>query len=491
MALALNTRVTELGDSRVRVEVQVPPDEIEDHLQRKARQLGRELKLPGFRRGKVPAPLVIQRIGRQAVLEEAVRDTLSTWYSDAIESAGIVPVGDPKLDLGQLPGAGEALEFSIEIGVLPKAQLGEYLGIEVPRREPAASEEQIDAELEALRERLARLHTAERAAELGDFVVIDYLGRLAPEADADGEGEGDGERGDGGQGEAFAGGEARDQLVELGAGNLVPGFEEALLGASAGDVRPVSITFPADYANEQLSGRRARFDVTVKEVKRKELPPLDDDLAIDSGFDDLEQLRGDIAEHVLAGERATVEAEFRQAALDAAVEGARVELTPELVQARAREMWERMLHSLSHRGITRESYLRLSGNREQEVLAELEPEAELALRREAVITAVVAAQQVEPGDDDLLEALAPTAEREGADPAELLEQLRSRGRLEELREDLAARQAIDLIAESAKPIPLAQARAREQLWTPEKAEQEAERRPEGEPAPARLWTPDR
>jgi len=303
--------------------------------------------------------------------------------------------------------------------------------------------------------------------------------------------EGDGERRDGGQGEAFAGGEARDQLVELGAGNLVPGFEEALLGASAGDVRPVSITFPADYANEQLSGRRARFDVTVKEVKRKELPPLDDDLAIDSGFDDLEQLRGDIAEHVLAGERATVEAEFRQAALDAAVEGARVDLTPELVQARAREMWERMLQSLSHRGITRESYLRLSGNREQEVLAELEPEAELALRREAVITAVVAAQQVEPGDEDVLEALAPTAEREGADPAELLEQLRSRGRLEELREDLAARQAIDLIAERAKPIPLAQARAREQLWTPEKAEQDAERRPEGEHAPARLWTPDR
>ena len=136
MAVALNTRVTELADSRVRVEVQVPPDEIEQRLQVTARQLGRDLKLPGFRRGKVPAPLVIQRVGREAVLEEAVRETLSSWYSDAIESAGIVPVGDPKVDLGELPGAGQALSFSIEIGVLPKATLGEYLGVEAPRREP-------------------------------------------------------------------------------------------------------------------------------------------------------------------------------------------------------------------------------------------------------------------------------------------------------------------------------------------------------------------
>ena len=160
----------------------MPPDEIEQRLQVTARQLGRDLELPGFRRGKVPAPLVIQRVGREAVLEEAVRETLSSWYSDAIESAGIVPVGDPKVDLGELPGAGQALSFSIEIGVLPKAALGEYLGVEAPRREPAVDPEQLDAELEAMRERLARLQTAERPAALGDFLVIDYIGRLGDSA---------------------------------------------------------------------------------------------------------------------------------------------------------------------------------------------------------------------------------------------------------------------------------------------------------------------
>src|SRR5271155_1551454 len=187
MAPALKTTVTELGDSRVRLQGEVPPGEIQGRLERKAQQLGRELKLPGFRRGKVPAPLVIQRIGREVILEEAVRDTLSSWYSDAIESAGIVPVGDPQLDLGELPPKGEALEFSIEIGVLPTAELGDYKGLEVGRREPEANDEQVQQEIDGIRERLARLETAERPAAVGDFVVVDYLGSIAGESTAEGE----------------------------------------------------------------------------------------------------------------------------------------------------------------------------------------------------------------------------------------------------------------------------------------------------------------
>jgi trigger factor len=472
---ALKTTVTELGDSRVRLEVQVPADELEGQLERKAQRLGRELKLPGFRRGKVPAPLVIQRIGREVVLEEAVRDTLSSWYSDAIATSGIVPVGDPQLDLGELPPRGEALEFSIEIGVLPKAQLGEYRGLEVGRREAHVEDALLEQEVQELRERLARLQTAERPAASGDFVVVDYVGRIAADADSPD------------TGEAFAGGEGRDQLIELGGGNLIPGFEDGLLGASAGETRTVS-PFPADYGNAELAGRDATFEVTVKEVKFKELPDLDEDFAVDAGFDDMAELRGDIRARLLEADQATVEADFRQAALDAAVAGAKVEVTPELVSARAREMWERMLHSLSHRGISREAYLQIVGREEADILEEMEPEAELALRREAVITAIVAAEGIEPSESDLLEALRPTAEREGVEVETLLGDLRSAGRIEEVREDLAARQAIDLLAAAAKPIPLAQAQAREQLWTPEKSAA-APAAEQGAGAPARLWTP--
>jgi trigger factor len=457
---ALKTTVTELADSRVRLQVEVPAEELQGRLERKAQQLGRELKLPGFRRGKVPAPLVIQRVGREVVLEEAVRDTLSSWYSSAIANAGLVTVGDPKLDLGELPAQGGTLEFSIEIGVLPKAELGDYKGLEVGRRDPEIQDEQIQPQLDEMRERLARLQTAERPAEQGDFIVVDYVGSLAPGEPAD---EDEDE-----PWEPFAGGEGRDQLIELGSGNLIPGFEEGLLGASAGETRTVKLTFPADYGNAELAGRDTAFEITVKEVKLKELPAVDDDFAIDAGFDDLDELRADIRSRLIEAEEERIEAEFRQAALDAAVAAARVQVTPELAQARAREMWERMLHSLSHRGISREAYLQIVSREESDILAEMEPEAEQGLRREAVITAIVAKEAIEPTEEQVLAALAPTAEREGIEPQKLLAELRSSGRLEEVREDLAARQAIDLIAEAAKPIPIAQAQAREALWTPEK-----------------------
>ncbi len=473
--VAVKTTVTELPDSRVRLQVQVPSSELEGRLEHKANQLGRELKLPGFRRGRVPAPLVIQRIGREAVLEQAVRDTLSSWYSDAIETAGVVPVGDPQVDLGDLPPQGEALEFSIEIGVLPRAELGAYEGLEVARREPAIEEEQIQQEIDGLRERLARLETAARPAAGGDFVVVDYTGSLlAP----DPSGKESGSR-------PLPGGDGRDQLIELGGGNLIPGFEEGLLGASAGETRTVDLSFPADYGNKDLAGRSASFEVTVKEVKRKELPAEDEDFAIDAGFDSMEELREDIRRRLIEVEEARIEAEFRQAALDAAVAGAHVAVTPELVRARAQEMWERMLHSLSHRGISREAYLQIADRKEPEILAEMEPEADLALRREAVLTAIVAAEGISPSEEELLSAIAPTAEREGVEPEELLTDLRAGGRLEEVREDLAARKAVELIAARATPIPVAQAQAREELWTPEKD------RGERDPAEAagRLWTP--
>ncbi|HEY1457583.1 MAG TPA: trigger factor [Solirubrobacteraceae bacterium] len=467
MPESLTTTVTELPESRVRLEVQVPAAELEERLQRKARQLGRELKLAGFRRGKVPPPLVIQRVGREVILEEAVRDTLSSWYSDAIQSAGIVPVGDPEVDLGELPPQGEALEFSIDIGVLPKAQLGDYKGLEVGRREVDVTEDQIDQEIQQLREKLAKLESIDRPAQSGDFVVIDYVGQLP---------------GDSGELEPFADGEGRDQLVELGAGNLIPGFEEGLEGASAGQTRTIELSFPEDYPNGELAGRDASFDITVKDVKAKQLPEVNEDFAADVGYDTIADLRGDIAERLTATQTESIAGEFREGALDAAVAQAKVEVPSALIEARAREMWERTLHSLSHRGITRDAYLKILAREETQILAELAPDAERALRREAVITAVVAAEAIAPSEADLLEAIAPTAEREGLDPEKMLGDLRKRGRLDGLREDLAARQAIELIAEQAKPIGLEQARAREQIWTPEKED------PEG--SAGQLWTPE-
>jgi trigger factor len=329
-----------------------------------------------------------------------------------------------------------------------------------------------------MRERLARLQAVEREAAEGDFVVVDYVGRLPSEDASSGD-----------QAEPFEGGEGRDQLIELGGGNLIPGFEEGLLGAGAGETRTIELTFPADYGAEHLAGRDASFEITVKEVKLKRLPDLDEDFAIDAGFDSVAELRADIESRLLEAEEQKIEDEFREAALDAAVAQATVPITPALGEARAKEMWERMLHSLSHNGISREAYLQITGREESAILAEMQPDAEQALRREAVLTAIVAAERIVPSEQDLLGAMGPVAEREGVEPEKLLADLKSAGRLEEVREDLAARQAVELLAERAKPISVEQAQAREQLWTPE--QERAENSGDGAAESAALWTPDR
>src|SRR6185437_2226344 len=245
-----------------------------------ARELGRQMRIPGFRKGKVPPPVVIRRLGREAVLDEVLRSALGSWYAAAIDGAGIAPVGEPDLDVpSELPAEGQPLQFSIEIGVRPSAKLGQYKGLEVGRRETAVEEEQIDEEIERLRDRLATLETVERAADTGDHVVIDYVGSV--------------------DGTEFEGGTGRDQLLELGSGRLIPGFEEQLVGASAGDERTVSVTFPEDYQATELAGKEAQFAVTVSEVKEKRLPEINDDFASEAaGFDTMAELRDDIGQRL-------------------------------------------------------------------------------------------------------------------------------------------------------------------------------------------------
>jgi trigger factor len=445
---AVKTNVTELPESRVRVEAEVAAEEVERRLEQTARQLGRQLKIPGFRKGKVPPPVVVRRVGREAVLDETVRGALGAWYVDAIDAAGIVPVGDPDLDLGELPGEGQPLTFSIEIGVRPKARLAGYKGLEVARRAPAVDEEAVDRELELLRERLARLETAEgKAAGEGDFAVLDFTATL--------------------DGEPLEAIEGRDELVEVGGGQLPEEMERELPGMKAGETREVDVAFPDDHQAEQIAGRTVRISMTVKEVKRKHVPDLDDDFAADAaGFDSLQELRDDLAARLREREEREVEAEFREAAVDAAVEAATVEVPEALVEARARELWDQLAHTLSHRGISKDAYLKISNKTEEEVVAEARPDAERALRREAVLAAVVEAEGIEPGDEDLAAALEHSAQHEDTTPAELLERLREGGRLESLRRDVATRKAVDLLASSAKPISPERAAAREKLWTP-------------------------
>jgi trigger factor len=464
MSEAVKTKTTELGDSRVRVEVEIPSESLETELRNAATELGRELRIPGFRKGKVPAEVVLQQVGREAVMDEAVRRGLPGWYEQAVADAGITAVGDPKLDLSDLPERGLPLSFTIEVGVVPPAKLGDYKGLEVGRRDATVNPDEVQTELERLRESLASLENVERAAGTGDFAVIDFAGSI--------------------DGEAFEGGEARGQLVELGGGRLIPGFEEQLEGVAAGDEREVKVTFPDDYPAEHLAGKDASFAVQVKEVKEKRLPDLDDDFAVEAGgYDSLDELRAELETRIGEAQERQIEAEFREAAVDAAVATADVSVPHELVHAKAHEMWHRTTHRLAHQGIDPRRYLELSGKTEEELVVESEPEAEQALKREAVLNAIVAAEGIEVSDEEVSEALREAAGPDASDKQlkRAMKRARSRGADEALREDIAMRKAVDLLVESAKPIPVEQAAAREKLWTPEKEKDEA--------GAGQLWTP--
>jgi trigger factor len=462
--MSVKTTVTELPDSRVRLDAEVPGEELEQRVQRAANALGRELRIPGFRKGKVPGPMVIQRIGREAVLEQAVRDSMPEWYEEAILRSGISTVGDPKLevDLDEVPEAGAPLSFSIEVSVTPKATLGAYTGLEVGKRSPEVGGDAIDHELEHMRERFARVETVDRPLAEGDMTIVDFVGRV--------------------DGEPFAGGEARDYMLEIGGGRLIEGFEEQLVGATAGDSREVEIAFPDDYQSEDLRGKHAVFDVTVKDVRQKELPELDDDFASEaSEFDTIEELRADIEHKLLHAQEHSVEDEFRESVVDAAVSEASVDLPDELVTARAEEMWERTEHALRAQGIDPETYFKTSGKTRDDVIEETKQDAARQLSRESVLEAVADAEGIEASDEELLEALAPAAEREKSKPERLLERLVKTGRDLPIRREIRLRKAVDRLVETAEPIDPEQAKTRDKLWTPDKQRK-------GQDS-AQLWTP--
>jgi trigger factor len=455
----MKTTVTELPESRVKIDVEVDGAEVGKRVDRAARTLGGELKLPGFRKGKVPTQIVLQRVGREALLEQALRESLPEWYERALIESGVNPIGDPKLDVPGLPDEGRELAFSIEVGVRPTAKLGDYKGLEVGKVDIEVPDDAIDAELERLRAGFGSLVPVDRPAAAGDAAVIDFAGTI--------------------DGEPFEGSESRDFVVEVGAEGLLSEFDEALTGASAGEERTVEVTFPDDHEPAELAGKTASFEVKVNEVREKNLPELDDDFASEaSEFDTLDELRDDLRKRIGEAIERRADAEFREAAVDAAAANATLDVPHDLVHARAHEMWERVERQLAARGIDPQTYAQMQGKDRHDLIDDAEEDAEKALRREATLAAVADAEGIEPTDEDLLEALGPGDGKNA--PDKLLARLKEGGRDNLLRDEVRLRKAVDVIADSATPIPMEQAAAREKIWTPEKEQEEK---------PAELWTP--
>jgi trigger factor len=444
----MEAQLEELGSDTVRLTVDVPAHDVHHAVEHATSDLASSVKIPGFRPGKVPTPVLLQRLGMERIYTEAVDSHISGWFWNAAARARIRPVAQPQFEYELPTDADVDWQFKATVPVQPKVEVVDWTDLEVGRPEAEVPEELVAQELEALRESVAELVPAQdRPAQEGDTLVVDIV---SPAGEAQ-----------------------RDTVVELGAGRLVEEVETALVGASAGETK----TVPYELADDST----ASVEITVKEIKGKVLPELDDELARSaSEFDTIGELRSDIEQRLREHIEAEIEDAFRANAVDALVTASKVAPAGPLVESRTRELLTGFIRSLERRGISPETYLQLTGRTAEELTSSMQLEAALSVARELALEAVADKLGLEVSDDEVKALVREQAEAAGEDADNVIEDLWNHGRQEDLREDLRLRAALDRVAAEVKPIPMEQAQAREAIWTPDKEKPETE---------TKLWTP--
>jgi trigger factor len=444
----VQTQVEELAENRVRLTVQVPSHDVHHAVEHAADDLAASVKVPGFRKGRVPRQVLLQRVGRERLMTEAVESHIGAWFWNAAARTRVRPVEQPQYDF-ELPASDDQdWEFTATVAVQAKPELPDWKELEVGIAEVEVPDELVQHELDALRSTVAELVPVEgRPVAADDTVVVD----LVDEDET-----------------------RRDYVVELGRGAVVEEIEQGLVGMSAGETKELSFEL-ADGSTQSLAA-------TVKEIKEKVLPPLDDDLARSaSEFETFAELRGDVESRLREQIEDEVETQFRANTADTLVAASKVEAAGPLVESRTRELLRGFARQVEARGVSLETFLAMTGQAPEELVARLQDEAQRSVARELVLEAVAEQLSLEVPDSEVEELVREQADAVGDDSDEMLVALRESGRFESLREDLRLRRALDRVAADVKRIPLAQAEAREAIWTPDK---------ENPPTETKLWTPD-
>ncbi len=444
----MSAQVEELGENRVRLTVDVSPHELEHAVEHATNDLAESVKIPGFRKGKVPAQVLVSKIGKDRIWAEAVDSHIGGWFWAAASRTRLRPVSRPEFDF-ELPKTDkEPWAFSATIEVQPTPEIVDWTTLEVQRGEVEIPQELVEQELEALRQSVAELVPADdRPAQTGDTLVVDLK---SPDGETQ-----------------------SDTVVELGSGRLVEEIEAALIGASVGETKEVSYEL-GDEAT-------AAVTITVKHVNEKVLPDLDDELARSaSEFDTIVDLRADVEGRVRAAVEGEIDTAFRAAAVDRLVAVSNVQAAGPLVDTRARELLDGFVRSLSRRGIEPETYFEVTGQSPDVLVAQMQDEAARSVARELALEAVADKAGIEVSDDEVKELIRTQAEQSGDDPEAVIGDVWAHGHQESLREDLRLRAALDRLVSEVKPISVDLAEARDKLWTPDKENTEPEKK---------LWTP--
>ena len=421
----MKSSVETLSPTRVKLAVEVPFDELKSSLDEAYKAIASQVRVPGFRPGKVPARIIDQRVGRAAVLEEAINKALPKAYTEAVKETGVKALGQPEIEVTKLED-NDHIAFTAEVDVRPEITVPAYDGLAVTVEDAQVSDDEINEQFEALRARFGTLKGVDRAVETGDFVSVDLLAEV--------------------DGVEVEGGSAQGLSYEVGSGNLIEGLDEAIVGKNAGD----KAEFKSKLAYGEHSGQDADITVTVNSVKERELPEADDEFAqLASEFDTVEELRADLRTRLDRVKALGQGSEARDKVLELLVEQTEVPLPESAVQAEIDWREHDVVHQLGHDDAAFERYLETGGKTKDEFTAELREIAEKSVKTQFILDSIADAEAVSVSDAELTEYIVRQAQRYGMQPQEFADQIVQAGNIAALVADVRRNKALATVLESA------------------------------------------
>ena len=427
----MSLQVEKLEKNMVKLTIEATAEEFEAALNKAYNKQKGSIALPGFRKGKAPRNMIEKMYGAGVFYEEAANEIIPVAYEKAARESGLEIVSQPEIDVVQIE-KGKSFIFTAEVAVKPEVTLGEYKGVKVDKVEITVTEEEIAQELERVRKQNARLITVEGAAQDGDQTVIDFEGFV--------------------DGVAFAGGKGENYPLTLGSHSFIDTFEEQLVGKTAGEEVDVNVTFPAEYQAAELAGKPALFKVTVKEIKREELPELDDDFAQDvSEFDTLDEYKKDVEKTLMGRKEQAAKTAKEDAVIEQVIANAQMEIPEAMITTQVRQMAEDMAQRIQAQGLSIEQYFQFTGMTANSFMENLRPQAEKRIQSRLVLEAVVKAEGIEATEEDInaeIEKMASMYQME----ADKIKELLGETEMKSVAMDIAVQKAIDLVTESAKEV---------------------------------------
>ncbi|WP_068783129.1 trigger factor [Paenibacillus phocaensis] len=420
------------------LEVEVEAERVAAALDKAFQKVAKRANVPGFRKGKVPRPIFEARFGVESLYQDAIDILLPEVYSEAVDQTDIFPVDRPEVDVEQF-AKGQPFKFKARITVKPEVKLGDYKGVEVPAVSVEVSEEELNSELERLQQRHAELVVVdEEPAQNGDTVVIDFDGSV--------------------DGVPFEGGQAERYSLELGSNSFIPGFEDQVVGMATGDFKDVTVTFPDTYHAEELAGKEAVFKVKVHEIKRKQLPELDDEFAKDvSEFDTLAEFKEDLKKQLSARKEQEAKAAREGALVDKIGENAEVEIPEAMINSEVENMVRDFDNRLRSQGMNLDMFLGFSGQTVDDLRGQMQGDAEKRVRNNLVLESIAKAEKIEVTQDEINKELNDMAEAYKRTPEEIRNILAANGSLGSLNEEILIRKTIEFLLENSKEVPAEQA----------------------------------